>query len=188
MFYSCFKIRSVVLLTLEAEELGKLGADRAALRLTLQLLKRVLVRTLVPPARCVFVGDGVQRVQRLVLLHEPLDLIDQVLGALAVHVPLVVVVEQLVDPLLLLAMLAPFVDSLLLRVHSQLVLPLVVMLLRRPLVIILRQLLELLLERYLLLRIDLQFEFSVLCLRSFMRRGCFPPRGCLMKLLTRLLN
>ena len=140
-----------------------------------------MIGTLMPSTSRVSLSDWIQRVKRLVLLHKPLNLIDQILGALAVHISLVVVVEQLVDALLLLAMLAPFVDGLVLRAHSQLVLPLVVMLLRRPVVIVLRHLLELFLERNLLLRVDLQFEFSVFCLRFFLRRLKFSPRISLMK-------
>ena len=59
-----------------------------------------MIGALMPSTSRVSVSDWIQRVKRLVLLHKPLNLIDQILGALTVHILLVAPSEYVVDSFL----------------------------------------------------------------------------------------
>ena len=133
----------------EAQELGELGVNRATL--WPWFFGKVVVDRgfLVTYIQLLY---RIHWLQGLVLLNEPLDFIDHVLGALAVHVLLIF--EHLVDALFLFVAAAIFFALLHTRLFGKI-------LSRHFLNIVLRVKVILLFERDLVLRVDVQLEFSV---------------------------
>ena len=135
------------LLAVKAEKFGKFSVDITVLRVALHLFERVVALSLLR----IKVLDGVQRVKNLVFLHKPLNFIDHVLGALTVHILLIVVFKNSLDPPLFFSVVL-FLDHIVYGVK----------LLRRLVFFIDCHLFELLLKGDLLLGVYLQFELSVL--------------------------